>query len=587
LNALDNVDARRHVNRLCLAANVPLFDSGTTGYLGQVMPILKGYTSCYECFPKPSPKVYAICTIRSTPDKPVHCIVWAKECFKLLFGNTAESMLFEDESTGEKSEYMHLMKFPVIPVAVSEEGNQLDTVTRSTLTTYLEELVIGLFHNEVQKKIDMEVYKTAKSVPIPLNIDLIRSTIHQAMDLFVTPRSAGTVGIAGLPSSGANWEQKVWTVAENIMEFVAAIYELLISKDVSFIGQLSFDKDDLWAMKFVTACTNIRSSIFSIPCLSFHDAKGVAGNIIPAIATTNAIVAGIQVSQAMKFITSFTKEQIFTALVDDAKKEEIHQKLLELFPHNYCLRHPTRKGCYLQPSKADLPVETCFVCGKSELTLQIDIHETTLQELLTKIIKGKLGFNEPTLTTGSNILYEEGEDCDEDLQENLPLKLSACPAGGIQDGTMMSISDFTQNLEVNLLVKHYSNEEFGKLDPLTSVAAVDLFILEGQQQHEQRQAAEKLKSEEKDNNNHNNNNSSSSSSANANTATNTTNTGNVIEEEDVMIIMDEEEVIQEKKEKMNQEQLKQKQSSSKDDNVVCIDDDDENEEPAVKRARKQ
>lgn len=36
LNALDNVDARRHVNRLCLAADVLLIDSGTTGYVGQV-----------------------------------------------------------------------------------------------------------------------------------------------------------------------------------------------------------------------------------------------------------------------------------------------------------------------------------------------------------------------------------------------------------------------------------------------------------------------------------------------------------------------------------------------------------------------
>ena len=36
LNGLDNLDARRHVNRLCLAAHVPLVDSGTAGYLGQV-----------------------------------------------------------------------------------------------------------------------------------------------------------------------------------------------------------------------------------------------------------------------------------------------------------------------------------------------------------------------------------------------------------------------------------------------------------------------------------------------------------------------------------------------------------------------
>ena len=36
LNGLDNVEARRHVNRLCLAAEVPLVESGTTGYKGQV-----------------------------------------------------------------------------------------------------------------------------------------------------------------------------------------------------------------------------------------------------------------------------------------------------------------------------------------------------------------------------------------------------------------------------------------------------------------------------------------------------------------------------------------------------------------------
>ena len=36
LNGLDNLEARRHVNRLCLAAETPLVESGTTGYLGQV-----------------------------------------------------------------------------------------------------------------------------------------------------------------------------------------------------------------------------------------------------------------------------------------------------------------------------------------------------------------------------------------------------------------------------------------------------------------------------------------------------------------------------------------------------------------------
>ena len=36
LNGLDNMEARRHVNRLALAADTPLVESGTEGYLGQV-----------------------------------------------------------------------------------------------------------------------------------------------------------------------------------------------------------------------------------------------------------------------------------------------------------------------------------------------------------------------------------------------------------------------------------------------------------------------------------------------------------------------------------------------------------------------
>lgn len=41
LNALDNLDARRWVNKMCIATGVPLLESGTTGFLGQVQPIVK------------------------------------------------------------------------------------------------------------------------------------------------------------------------------------------------------------------------------------------------------------------------------------------------------------------------------------------------------------------------------------------------------------------------------------------------------------------------------------------------------------------------------------------------------------------
>lgn len=78
------------------------------------------------------------------------------------------------------------------------------------------------------------------------------------------------------------------------------------------------------------------------------------------------------------------------------------------------------------------------------------MHESTLSDVVTKVLKGKLGFNEPSVMLSSSFLYEEGDGADEDLRENLPLRLADCPAGGIQDGSLLSVEDFTQKLEVRL-----------------------------------------------------------------------------------------------------------------------------------------
>ncbi len=53
----------------------------------QVTVHLKGRTECFECQPKPTPKTFPICTLRNTPDRPIHTIVWAKDLlFNRLFG---------------------------------------------------------------------------------------------------------------------------------------------------------------------------------------------------------------------------------------------------------------------------------------------------------------------------------------------------------------------------------------------------------------------------------------------------------------------------------------------------------------------
>lgn len=62
---------------------------------------LKGRTECFECQPKPAPKTFPVCTLRNTPDKPIHCVVWAKEMlFPLLFGAPESSDLNDTSAAG-------------------------------------------------------------------------------------------------------------------------------------------------------------------------------------------------------------------------------------------------------------------------------------------------------------------------------------------------------------------------------------------------------------------------------------------------------------------------------------------------------
>lgn len=90
---------------MCMAANVPLIESGSAGYSGQVEPIKRDLSCCYDCSPKETPKTFPVCTIRSTPSTPIHCIVWAKSyLFPQLFGpddDTDAAALDTAASSGE------------------------------------------------------------------------------------------------------------------------------------------------------------------------------------------------------------------------------------------------------------------------------------------------------------------------------------------------------------------------------------------------------------------------------------------------------------------------------------------------------
>ena len=262
LNALDNVTARRRVNRLCLAAAVPLVEAGTTGYLGQANVIDKASNvACYECQTQETQKVYPICTIRSTPSMPVHTIVWAKELYKLLFAEKPqESMLYEDPAGEEPSTFMGaVLAYRAAQQAASD--NNIDTAL-------VQDVLTKFYRDEIQKQLDMGRYKTAMKTPHVLEPALLDQGC--------------TDPTAHAPTLQPHYRQAdVWPPLACVAELAHVLSTAAATTTTTVLPE--FDKDDDLSMRFVTAASNLRSHVFGIePLQSFYTAKGIAGNIIPA-----------------------------------------------------------------------------------------------------------------------------------------------------------------------------------------------------------------------------------------------------------------------------------------------------------------
>lgn len=170
-------------------------------------------------------------------------------------------------------------------------------------------------------------------------------------------------------------------------------------------------------------------------------------SVIPAIATTNAIVAGLQVLQAFHILKC--------QLTHKDNKEEVGAGIKKACRYTYCLREKTRKGYLLQPTQLNAPNPNCFVCRNAIISLALNTKEWTLEMLLARVIKKELGFGQPTILVGGDIVYEEGDDIDpSEYATNLPKKLVDLPSGGIGHGVVFGVEDFSQDLEVEINVTH-------------------------------------------------------------------------------------------------------------------------------------
>ncbi|KAL8947860.1 MAG: hypothetical protein Q9222_005898 [Ikaeria aurantiellina] len=404
-NALDNLEARRHVNKMCLAANVPLIESGTTGFNGQVQVIMKGKSECYDCNTKETPKSFPVCTIRSTPSQPIHCIVWAKSyLFTEVFGTSEDEILGFDHSQDSENaaEIENLRK----------EAHALKEIRHSMGSEeFPRKIFEKVFTDDINRLRSMEDMWKTRSPPTVLDFNTVSKS----------SASGGEIG-----KSVAMRDQDVWNLAENFTVFCDSIRRLTQrlqqaqgdGANGSSTPVLAFDKDDDDTLDFVAASANMRSLIFGIEPHSKFSTKQMAGNIIPAIATTNAMTASLCVLQAFK--------------VMKGDYDKARMVFLE------------RPGARVVNSeKLRPPNPNCPVCSVMQTRLVVDPSRATLNDLVQDVLKSDLGYGDEF-----SINNEVGTLYDPDLEDNLSKKFSDLGVTG--ESFLTVIDDDETNPRVNL-----------------------------------------------------------------------------------------------------------------------------------------
>eukprot|EP00842_Homolaphlyctis_polyrhiza_P000252 jgi/Hompol1/1227/HPOL_002673-RA len=425
LNALDNVAARRHVNAMCIAADVPLIESGTAGYLGQVMLHKRGLSPCYDCHPQPvERKTYAVCTIRSTPSEPIHCIVWAKNyLYNTLLGSPED----QDDAMNENAT-------PDNAKEIAELKLEADALKQLRENIGNKDYGTMVFVKDIHRLLGMEDMWKTRTRPTVLDFEKL---VAQSADL------------EPMDPNSLDFDQKVWETSHNLHVFLTSLQTLskrLIKERKKDAGYaLSFDKDDEASLNFVTAAANLRAKTFHIPCKSRFEVKQMAGNIIPAIATTNAIVAGLIVMLAFKVLSGDYKSCTDTFVQYGGGRAHI-----------------------LSNEAPAEPNPQCSVCTVGYFTLRINTRTAKLSDLIDLVVKGGVfgaGTETDGLGLGGNITVnrdsgdKEALIHDEDFDDNLELTLDAI---GVKNGTKLNITNDVDDgddgilpVAVRLFVEHW------------------------------------------------------------------------------------------------------------------------------------
>lgn len=339
ISAVDKLSARKYIDKQCTFYNKHLIDSGTQGTNGSYDVYIPKETLCFNDLSFSNKKEIPSCTLKNFPTEIEHCIEWSKSNFIELFNQLIKDiqLIYENkkqfyEILNDKISplefYIKIQKMTYLINIIDKPSNISIIKYGIFLFKYYFDFTIEqtLLEFPLEGKNGVKYWDNYRKAPKPIKIDcsnistknffksfyyILTNLINYNENNYMIDENYLINNIKKEESGikidlkELNNEQLLKIFENNIIKKVEN-NENNIQKKLYDIKPMIFEKDndENHHINFIMLMSNLRAKNYQIKECDFLRAKEIAGNIIPAIASTTASITGLACIQIYNILNT-------------------------------------------------------------------------------------------------------------------------------------------------------------------------------------------------------------------------------------------------------------------------------------------